>query len=90
VPQRVVSLEHAGLSTNDPWLAPGATDTRGNNVRAYADLVFPDGYTTNGDVLGTLTAADPNWSRHAYRAPETTPRVQLYDQLPADWFYDDG
>lgn len=39
----------------DPWLAPGATDTRGNNVDAYTDLKNPDGFGS-GDVRGTTTS----------------------------------
>ncbi|HEY0881182.1 MAG TPA: hypothetical protein VGD87_06620, partial [Archangium sp.] len=36
VTQQTVTLDNAGLSTNDPWLAATATTTEGNNVRAYA------------------------------------------------------
>lgn len=50
-----VQLEHAGLSTNDPWLGPGATVTTGNNVEAYADVTTPDGFGM-GDVRGTTTS----------------------------------
>jgi hypothetical protein len=50
-----VQLEHAGLSTGDPWLATGATVTTGNNVEAYADVATPDGFTA-GDVRGTTTS----------------------------------
>ncbi len=38
-----VTLEHGGISTNDPWLPAGATELSGNNIHAYADLVAPDG-----------------------------------------------
>lgn len=38
-----VTLEHGGLSTNDPWLPAGAIELSGNNIHAYADLVAPDG-----------------------------------------------
>ncbi|MDP1824384.1 MAG: M36 family metallopeptidase [Archangium sp.] len=97
-PQQVVTLEHAGLSTSDPWLAPGATDTRGNNVRAYADLFFPDGYTTGSDVLGTTTAADTfGWLFDASTSVENPVQrrasvVQLFyvTNFLHDWFYDDG
>jgi len=34
----LVSLQNGPISTNDPWLPPGATETTGNNVDAYADL----------------------------------------------------
>jgi hypothetical protein len=39
----LISLTHAGLSTGDPWLAPGATFLEGNNVEAYLDLYDPSG-----------------------------------------------
>lgn len=35
----LITLEHAGLSTGDPWLADDATTTTGNNVNACADKV---------------------------------------------------
>src|SRR5689334_17062988 len=43
----------------DPWLAPGATETTGNNVDAYTDnnSTSEDGYTpASGDVRATTTA----------------------------------
>lgn len=50
-----------GLNTNpantfDPWLLPGAVDTRGNNVDAYTDSA-PQGFST-GDLRATLTSAN--------------------------------
>ena len=42
---------------NDPWLAPGATETVGNNVDAYADLKKPDGYSPPDDFRADVTAA---------------------------------
>lgn len=50
-----ISLLHAGLSTNDPWLSPGATTLRGNNVAAYVDRSWPDGFT-QGDLDGATSA----------------------------------
>ena len=52
-----VTLEHSGISTNDPWLAAGATSTSGNNVDAYADLAAPDGFS-EGDVRAQTTSAN--------------------------------
>ncbi|MCW5802197.1 MAG: M36 family metallopeptidase [Deltaproteobacteria bacterium] len=49
----VASLNHLA----DPWLPPGATDTRGNNVDAYADVNAPSGLS-NGDFRATATAAN--------------------------------
>ena len=52
-----VTLAHSGISTNDPWLAAGATSTSGNNVDAYADLAAPDGFS-EGDVRAQTTSAN--------------------------------
>lgn len=52
-----ITLEHAGISTNDPWLPSGASTTSGNNVDAYADLVAPDGFS-EGDVRAVTTSAN--------------------------------
>jgi len=50
----LVSLQNGPISTNDPWLPPGATETNGNNVNAYVDLVSPDGLSA-GDFRATTT-----------------------------------
>ncbi|MDQ3280043.1 MAG: M36 family metallopeptidase [Acidobacteriota bacterium] len=39
-----VTLSSFPFSKNDPWLAPGATVTTGNNADAYVDLTSPDGF----------------------------------------------
>ena len=57
VPQQVITLEHGPISTQDPWLAPGATESKGNNVDAYADLASPDGFGT-GDTRAQVTSAN--------------------------------
>lgn len=51
----MVTLQNGPISTLDPWLAPGATQTTGNNVDAYLDLVAPDGYSA-GDLRATTTS----------------------------------
>ena len=55
--QNLVNILNGPISTGDPWLAPGATTTNGNNAQAYADLVAPDGFTT-GDVFGGISSAN--------------------------------
>ena len=55
-PAVLVSLDHAGLSTMDPWLPVGATSLSGNNVVAYADLYGPDG--RNDPAAGLPRFAD--------------------------------
>ncbi|MDX2009803.1 MAG: M36 family metallopeptidase [Myxococcaceae bacterium] len=49
-PAVLVTLDHAGLSTMDPWLPAGATSLSGNNAVAYADVFAPDG--RNDPTLG--------------------------------------
>jgi MYXO-CTERM domain-containing protein len=98
VPTQRVTLTHAGISTNDPWLAAGATQTRGNNVEAYADLQFPDGFSP-GDLDAVTTAPDtfgPAWDPNLQ--PDANPSqrragiVQLFYTVNFlhDWYYDDG
>lgn len=43
LPAPLVTLQNAGVSTNDPWLPAGATTLEGNNAEAYGDLLPPDG-----------------------------------------------
>ena len=62
-----VTLQNFPFSQNDPWLAPGATETNGNNVDAFVNLHSPDGFGTpttttptdvaNGDHRAQITAA---------------------------------
>jgi len=53
-----------GFNTNpdgaaDPWLTPGATETRGNNVDAYVDHTDPNGFVPeSGEFRATVT--EPN------------------------------
>jgi MYXO-CTERM domain-containing protein len=58
LPPTLISME--GFNQNpdgqaDPWLAPNAADTRGNNVDAYTDDDSPDGFSA-GDVRATVTS----------------------------------
>lgn len=55
---QLVTYSSVELSTNDPWLATGATTTTGNNVKAYLDLSAPNGYFARfGDKQPVTTAA---------------------------------
>lgn len=56
VASELITLENAGLSTNDPWLPSGASSLSGNNARAYADLAGPDGLDA-GDLTVPLSGA---------------------------------
>lgn len=56
VAANLLSLSNAvGSKVKDPWLAPNATVTTGNNVDAYLDLVAPDGYS-DGDFRAQVKA----------------------------------
>ncbi|MFZ5445200.1 MAG: myxosortase-dependent M36 family metallopeptidase [Myxococcota bacterium] len=94
----LISLEHAGLSTADPWLAPGATVTTGNNVEAYADLGGGDGFDAGVDVRGAVTA--PGVFGDTFDPLQgPTPGAQTNAGIAQlfytvnwlhDWFYDRG
>lgn len=97
-PQTLVTLDHAGLSTGDPWLAPGATQTLGNNVIAYADLRAGNGYGT-GDLMGATSAPgafdylyDFDVSPEANATQRQAAVTQLFfnNNFFHDWYYDDG
>ncbi len=97
----IINLVHAGLSTGDPWLTAGATETRGNNVEAYVDYDWPNGFTVNVDDIAETTAAgeflwqpydfaNPQlWTAHALRAAGVVHAFYVTNYLH-DWFYDDG
>jgi hypothetical protein len=58
-----VQLPNYPFSQNDPWIAPGATETVGNNADAYLDLfglTDAQGNPTTDDGLSPIAApADP-------------------------------
>jgi large repetitive protein len=51
----VDGLNRKGVGAPDPWLPAGATETRGNNVDAYADFNPPNGLTA-GDFRASITS----------------------------------
>lgn len=94
----LVTLEHAGLSTQDPWLPAGATATTGNNVDAYADLGSPDGFSA-GDLRAETTSAGAfDYSYDVALAPganATQQKAAVVNLFYAnnffhDWYYDFG
>ena len=94
----LLALQNGPLSTNDPWLPPGATQTTGNNVDAYADLVAPDGFSS-GDLRATTTSAssfdrtyDVNQAPGASSNQRMAAITQLFydDNFFHDWYYDSG
>lgn len=90
-PMQLLTIEHAGISTGDPWLPPGATHTIGNNVDAFFNsLVAVDGVwdfvgdgpvlnPDEGDFRAPLTSAD-NFD-YPYDATAT---ASDYVQVPGD------
>ena len=94
----LVTLQNGPISTADPWLAPGATVSTGNNVDAYADLVAPDGFSA-GDVRASVTS--PGTFDHVYDT-NLAPGANATQRMAAvtslfyvnnflhDWFYDSG
>lgn len=101
IPSALVAME--GFNTNpmgevDPWLRPGATETLGNNVDAYADLEEGDGF--NGSDL----RADTNFANtFDYVFDTALAPASSADQIKAsvtqlfytnnwlhDYFYDSG
>ena len=62
-----VALLNYPFSQNDPWLAPGATSTNGNNVEAYVNLVNAAGNNDNGFGPAAEPPADPpSGDHHAF------------------------
>ncbi len=55
VPSQLVTLQNYPFSKNDPWLAPGATQTKGNNVDAYSDASGSSGFDAT-DIRAAVTA----------------------------------
>jgi len=97
VMENTVTLDHAGLSTNDPWLTDTQTTTSGNNVDAYADISGEDGFD-DVDVRPGTTA--PNAFEYDFGAfsdglsgdPQKHAVVSLFyiNNFLHDWFYDNG
>lgn len=92
-----------GFNTNplgnfDPWLSGFASETLGNNVDAYADLVGGDGFSV-GDLRANTTspntfdyaydtAAVPNASTNQIKASVTS--LFYLNNWLHDYFYDSG
>ncbi len=98
VSPNLVTLQNGPISTNDPWLAPGATQTQGNNAFAYADINAPDGYSS-GDPTATTTAPgvfDRTYDVTQSPGVSTDQREAAITQLFYDvnffhdWYYDVG
>jgi large repetitive protein len=82
----------------DPWLLDSATDARGNNCDAYADLQAPDGFS-GGDLRATVTAPgtfdrvyDTSLAPTASQDQSMAAITQLFYMVNwlHDWYYDSG
>jgi hypothetical protein len=75
-PMQLLTLDHAGISTGDPWLPVGATHTVGNNVDAFFNgLVAIDG-VWDWDLVGSDPVLNP--AEGDFRAPLTGPATFDY------------
>ena len=96
-----ISLVSGPISTGDAWLADGATETKGNNVHAYADLGGVDGLDPVGGPDYTADVSSPghfeyDWT-DADGANTSVPQnkaaiTQLFYMVNwlHDWYYDHG
>ena len=90
----VDGLDHpAGGGASDPWLAAGATETRGNHVDAYTDINGPDGFNGN-DFRASTTAAgvfdrtyDPAQGPLVSRDQQMAAITELF--YTTNWLHDD-
>jgi hypothetical protein len=101
VAPELVTLQSAPYSQGDPWLAPGATVTTGNNAEAYADLDGTDGFQAGGADLRATTTAPGVFDR-SMDVTTLTPGANADQRMAAvtslfytgnflhDWFYDSG
>ena len=87
-------------SGGDPWLPPGAVETRGNNVDAYVDHLDPDGLVPeDGEFRGAVSKPGVfDWTYDITLAPLATQSqsmaavTQLFyvNNWMHDWWYDSG
>lgn len=83
---------------HDPWLAPGATQSVGNNVDAYTDDDNPDGFSAN-DLRATVSSSgvfdytfDPLLDPQANNTQKMAAVTDLFyvTNWLHDWWYDSG
>ena len=94
----LITLPYGPISTKDPWLAPDAAETNGNNADAYADLFSPDGFSA-GDLRASTTGLlQFDRTYDVTTAPGSSQKQQMaaiaqlfYDvNFLHDWYYDAG
>ena len=106
LPSNDVTLQNFPFSQNDPWLAPGATETVGNNADAFVNLFSPDGYgpsappadPATGDFRAQITSAGQflhtavgDAEPKLAEARQADIQQLFYDvNFLHDWYYDAG
>ncbi|WNC67355.1 M36 family metallopeptidase [Thalassotalea nanhaiensis] len=104
VDDQFVTIENAGISTNDPWLAPNQVDAFGNNALVMADIEAPEGFDVaeEGEVqrdfyLTTSSAGTFDYP-YEYNLPASDPKnvraamTQMFyvTNYMHDYLYDAG
>jgi len=82
----------------DPWLPLGATESNGNNVDAYVDLVTPDGFTpSSADFRADVTGPNAFLRNYDPALPNALNQqkaaiVQMFYNVNFvhDWYYASG
>jgi large repetitive protein len=98
LPSQLVTLQNYPFSRNDPWLAPTALTTNGNNVWAYADRTGSDGFDEGDTAPALSSAATFDYTYDTAASPSATDvsiqaaTTQLFyvTNFLHDWFYDAG
>ncbi len=96
----VEGLNHNPADLPDPWLAPGATETLGNNVDAYVDHTNPSGLNIDQNEFRASITAPGVFDRVynilleplASQSQSMAAIVQLFyvNNWMHDWWYDSG
>lgn len=96
-----ITLTSGPISTGDPWLPVGATETVGNNVDAYVDWAAPDG-RSGSDFRAPLSGPNQfDWWYDVTKAPRDPAVAEEQGRASVtqlfyvtnylhDWFYDAG
>ena len=91
-------LKNLAFSRDDPWLTPNATETNGNNVDAFIDLVAPQGFNATDIRATTNRSSEFDYTYDPHRNPDANRNQRMAAVVNAfyvtnflhDWFYDAG
>lgn len=92
VPQNLISLSHAGVSTNDPWLPENATTLHGNHVEVdpFSPLVVQHPTATDGAFSFTFDPEKGAYTESIEQYAAAQTQVFYVSNFLHDWFYDVG